>query len=178
MEEELDEIAEGKQEWTAVLQEFYNSFNQTLKNAEQAITKGEKTNRLCPLDNAPLVMRFSRYGKFIACSNFPKCKYKEHIEEGAPKQAAEITNQKCPVCSKPLVIRSGRKGKFLACSGYPQCRYTSNLDGTNQKTGPEITTEICEKCGKPMVIRTSHRGKFLACSGFPKCKNTKSIEQP
>ncbi|MDD5260047.1 MAG: type I DNA topoisomerase [bacterium] len=178
MEEELDEIAEGKQEWTTVLQDFYASFNETLKNAEETISKGEKTDRLCPLDKAPLVMRFSRYGKFIACSNFPKCKYKEHIEEGVPKQAAETTNQKCPVCSLPLVIRSGRKGKFLACSGYPKCRYTSNLDGTNQNTGPEMTTEICEKCGKPMVIRTSQRGKFLACSGFPKCKNTKSIEQP
>jgi DNA topoisomerase I len=177
MEEELDEIAEGKQEWTDVLKEFYTSFNQTLAKAEETITQSEKTDRLCPLDNAPLVQRISRYGKFIACSNFPKCKYKEHLDAGAPKKPAETTNQKCPVCSLPLVIRSGRKGPFLACSGYPKCRYTSNLDGTNQNTGPEQTTEVCEKCGKPMVIRTSHRGKFLACSGFPKCKNTKSIEQ-
>ncbi|MBI5555761.1 MAG: type I DNA topoisomerase [Elusimicrobia bacterium] len=177
MEEELDEIAAGKQEWTAILKEFYTSFNQTLSKAEEIISKGKKTDRLCPHDNAPLVVRFSRYGKFIACSNYPKCKYKEHIETGEIKKVTETTDQKCPECSRPLVIRSGRKGQFLACSGYPKCRYTSNLDGTNQKTGPEMTSEVCEKCGQPMVIRTGRRGQFLACSGFPKCKNTKSIEQ-
>lgn len=176
MEEELDEIAEGTKEWTAVLKEFYTSFNQTLTKAEEIISKGEKTDRLCPVDKAPLVVRFSRYGKFIACSNFPKCKYKEHLESRETKKMSEATDKKCPECSLPLVIRSGRKGPFLACSGYPKCRYTSNLDGTNQNTGPQITKEVCEKCGQPMVIRTGQRGQFLACSGFPKCRNTKSIE--
>ena len=130
MEEQLDEIAEGKQEWTKVLADFYASFSKTLKDAAIAIkdvSKDVPTDKKCPLDGAPLVIRQGRYGKFLACSNFPKCKYTANLDGQGNIKTAEVTTEKCEKCGKPMVIRSGRRGKFMACSGYPACRNTKSL---------------------------------------------------
>lgn len=130
MEKQLDEIAEGKQEWVKVLTTFYQPFAQTLAKAATEIKelkKDEPTDQLCPRDNAPLVIRQGRYGKFLACSNFPKCKYTANLDGKGAKQELVFTEQKCEKCGKTMVIRVGKRGKFLACSGYPECKNTKPL---------------------------------------------------
>jgi DNA topoisomerase-1 len=130
MEESLDDIAEGKQQWTKVLQDFYLPFSQTLKQAAVAIkdvSKEEPTSEICPLDGAPLVIRQGPYGKFMACKNFPKCKFTANIDENGQRKAPETTNEICEKCGKPMVVKFGRRGKFLACSGYPACRNTKPM---------------------------------------------------
>lgn len=129
MEEELDEIASGNKNWVQVLAAFYAPFTKTLEKATQEIKTlktAEPTGKMCPKDNAPLVIRTGPYGRFIACSNYPQCTYTEDIEPGQ-KPPVEMTEQKCEKCGKAMVIRTGRRGKFLACSGYPQCKNTKPL---------------------------------------------------
>ena len=130
MEGNLDEIATGKQEWVKVLNDFYRPFSEKLR---VAVAKAEKspfrerppaqeTGEKCPECGAVLLLREGRYGKFLGCSKFPKCKYTRPLK--AQKQASfQQTTEKCPKCGSPLLLREGRYGKFLGCSSFPKCRY-------------------------------------------------------
>lgn len=125
MEEELDSIADGEQDHVLALREFYDRFDPMVKKAYDEMEKAplEYLNEKCPEDGGELVYRYGRYGKFIACENYPDCKYNRPLENKVKKQA-EPTGEMCPECGKPLVKRISRYNKeFVACSGFPKCRY-------------------------------------------------------
>ncbi|MCX6004626.1 MAG: type I DNA topoisomerase, partial [Chloroflexi bacterium] len=134
MEDELDEIAKGKRKWNSVIKNFYTPFNRDLEKAQQNLKKVViPSDESCPECGKPMVIKTSKYGKFLACSGYPKCKGKKAViaqnKSGTADQPAdkielpdEVLNQLCPDCGKSMVLRSGRYGKFLACSDYPQCK--------------------------------------------------------
>jgi DNA topoisomerase-1 len=173
MEEELDQIETQKYHRNEVLNEFYEPFSQDLKIAEtKMLADAEK----CPDCGAPLVERYSRFGKFFGCSRHPECKYikKKGAEKG---EAPKVTEHLCPECGKPMIQRMGRRGPFLGCSGYPDCKTTMNFDAEGKPVLAQRPTEhVCDKCGKPMVLREGPRGPFLACTGYPKCRNAKDVD--
>ena len=176
MEAELDEIESKKQERNHVLQEFYDPFAESLKQAEtEMLVNAEK----CPLCGKPLGERFSKFGKFFGCTGYPECTYikKKTVEGQAPGEKPAPTDIKCPNCQKEMVRRVGKRGEFLSCSGYPDCKTTM---GFNDEGKPVVTSQateyLCEKCKSPMVLRQGPRGPFLGCSGYPKCKNIVNVD--
>jgi DNA topoisomerase-1 len=193
MEDELDEIAQGKMKWRSVIKSFYTPFERDLADAEEKLQKIViKSEEVCPECGKPMVMKSSRYGKFLACSNYPECKGKKSIStvrspSGAvvadnAESTPEVSEEPCPICGKKMVVRKGRFGKFLACPDYPKCTgkqtMRRNYSGSTDKgadSQPDTTNEKCPKCGEPMVVRRGRFGKFLACSAYPKCKATMKI---
>ena len=176
MEEELDEVARGERSWTPMLQDFYGPFEKSLKAAEQAMPRvrvEEATDEVCDLCGAPLVIKMGRFGKFMACTGFPKCRNTRPIptesasepDQASSQRAAsaetEPTDETCEKCGRPMVIRTGRFGKFMSCSDYPKCRTSRPL-----KIGVP-----CPKCGSDLVQRRSRgRGRtFYGCSAYPAC---------
>ncbi|HTL39710.1 MAG TPA: type I DNA topoisomerase, partial [Methylomirabilota bacterium] len=163
MEEQLDQIAEGEKEWVPVIKEFYGPFHDNLKSKEKSVEKHvEQLDEKCPDSGHPLVIKFGRFGKFIACSNYPECKYTRPMPE-EQKIIEENSGEICEKCGKPMVVKFGRFGSFLGCSGYPECK---NIKKIQKGTGVE-----CPKCGEGEIIeRKSKRGIFYSCSKYPKCK--------
>jgi len=167
MEENLDEIAEGKKDWQKVLWDFYNPFikeiedgKKNIKSQKVAIPTGEK----CPECGEELLKRKGRYGEFIACSGFPKCKYTQNVggddKEGKPKAALNVLEGvKCPECESDIVERKSRRGKFYGCSAYPKCKFISTYEPTNKK---------CPECGYIMASRTLRKKDIHECI---KCKH-------
>lgn len=139
MEGRLDEISRGEREWTVAVNEFYPYFEKTLKKASENMVRikeaDEPTEEICPKCGKPMVIKTGRFGKFKACTGFPKCKTVESTvkktdtdkEKAQPKVAGEPTDEVCPKCKKPMVIKTGRFGKFLACTGFPKCKNTRSL---------------------------------------------------
>lgn len=151
MEKELDNIESGKKQWQDVVRQFYKPFVHSLNNTKKEVMKlkesiNVKVEKKCPKCQRPLVIRWGRYGKFLACSGFPECKYSENID-------VEKTEKKCPKCGRPLIVRHGKYGKFLACSGYPECRYTENL----------THDAPCPMCGGEVIIISTKRGRIYKC---------------
>src|SRR6266542_2740796 len=171
MEDELDDIAEGKLRWTQVLDEFYGPFERLLEKKEEEIERPqEELDELCPLcplegrTPAKLVIKLGRNGKFIACPNYPECKYTRNVGDDSARPEPEETGEACPECGKPLVKKSGRYGPFVGCSGYPDCKYI-------KKDPPKGTGVTCPKCGQgELVTKRSRRGKvFYSCNRYPDC---------
>lgn len=165
MEEDLDLIAEGKKEWVPVIRDFYGPFETNLKNKTKEVKKEdfqEKLDRKCPDCGGDLVLKFGRFGKFIACSNYPKCKHTEKTDE-EKKVDEENSGEICEICGAPMVVKRGRFGAFLGCSNYPECKGIKKIE---KKTG--IT---CPKCGKGEIVeRKSKRGRmFYGCNSYPEC---------
>ncbi len=168
MEATLDEIAEGKENWQEVLREFYEPFiekiekgKKEIKSLKVVIPTGEK----CPdCEDGELVIRKGRYGEFISCSNFPKCKYSRNMKEDGTKEEPETTDEVCDKCGSPMVIKQSRRGKFLACSAYPKCKNAKPL------TPPKEAEAPCPECGGKLLERSGRRGKFFGCENYPKCK--------
>ncbi|HEX5430034.1 MAG TPA: type I DNA topoisomerase [Patescibacteria group bacterium] len=163
MENELDEIAEGDKEWVPVIREFYGPFHDNLKVKEKEVEKHvEELDEKCPISGHTLVIKHGRFGKFIACSNYPECKYTRPMPE-EQKLIDENSGEVCDKCGRPMVVKFGRFGAFLACSGYPECK---NIKKIQKGTG--VT---CPKCGEGELIeRRSKRGIFYSCSKYPQCK--------
>ncbi|MDR1613527.1 MAG: type I DNA topoisomerase [Planctomycetota bacterium] len=131
---------------------------------------------VCPECGAPMAKKRSRYGLFLACTAYPKCKGTRPIARNGQVVKLPETRRDCEKCGKPMVVKSGRRGPFLACSGYPECRNTKHIDKNGAVVElPAIKGASCEKCGAEMVVRMSRRGPFLACSAYPKCKNAKPL---
>ena len=164
MEKELDDIAEGQDDYFDAIDTFIKKFQPLLDEANEKmeVISPKKTGEKCPECGHDLVERHGRYGKFIACENYPECKYikKEKVEP-------EFTGENCPKCGSPMVFKTGRYGKFEACSNYPQCKYIKN---SKKKSEPVMTDEVCPNCGSPVVIKKGRWGEFKACSNYPKCK--------
>ncbi|MBI2080919.1 MAG: type I DNA topoisomerase [candidate division NC10 bacterium] len=187
MESRLDEIEEGKAEWLEEMHRFYHFFAKWLKEAKASMANikaiKEETDERCEKCGAPMVIKWGRFGKFLACSTYPECKATRELPreggDGAGTEAAlpEGAPQVCEKCGRPMVLKKGRYGPFLACSGYPECRTVVRVQGAQRAAAapPEPTDQTCEKCGAPMVIRTGRYGRFLSCSTYPKCKAIKSL---
>ncbi len=127
MEENLDKIAQGKQEWIPIIKNFYGPFNENLQNKYKEINKKEiteeKTDKICEKCGKPMIIKIGRFGKFLACSGFPECKNTISL-----KKEEQITDKVCPECGALMKIRTGRFGKFLGCSNYPKCKHIEKYD--------------------------------------------------
>ena len=170
MEKTLDEIALGQQDNIAYLHKFYDFFQPLVEDAYEKMPKKEleRVGRECPDCGGELVYRNGRFGKFISCINFPKCKHTENLE--VPKEA-EGEKKICPKCGADMVIKRGRYGQFWACSNYPDCKSIVPL---KEKAKPEPTGEKCPECGSDLVRRKSRFGTtFVGCSNYPKCRYIK-----
>ncbi|MDD3285301.1 MAG: type I DNA topoisomerase [Patescibacteria group bacterium] len=181
MENDLDEVAEGKKKWQPVISEFYQDFHQNLQNKYDSLKKSdimpeEKSEEICDKCGAPMIIKTGRYGKFLACSAFPDCRNIKKLNGAATKTddpALSALQEKyqgtvCDKCGAEMRVRSGKYGPFLACSAYPKCKNIKNInDGLNQEK--EIDCPACKK-GK-IVKKFSKRGVFYACNNYPDCKN-------
>ncbi|MBI4677470.1 MAG: type I DNA topoisomerase [Elusimicrobia bacterium] len=182
VEERLDAVAEGVEPWTSVVDDFYSPFAKALKDASDLMqvvrAQPKESDQKCPVCRTVMLIRESRFGKYLSCSRFPKCKGKISLDSEGRAVVPEKTGERCDSCGKEMVIRMGRKGRFLACSGYPQCKNTYSLDADGKKiegSRPVATSRKCNKCGSFMWLRLGKRGHFLACSAFPKCRNIKPV---
>ena len=175
MEDNLDDIASGEKNWKVVLDKFYAGFKESMDKASEALkTFVEESDEVCEKCGSKMVVRMGRFGKFLACSNYPNCKNIKNIDAEGNTETIEPSEEVCPECGANMVIRVGKYGKFLACSNFPTCTYKKNW-GENSSV---VETDIkCSKCGHTMVERIGKFGKFLACSNYPNCKNIMSVNR-
>ncbi|MDQ1284446.1 MAG: topoisomerase [Patescibacteria group bacterium] len=166
LEEDFDQIAEGKKEWVPVIRNFYEPFHKNIEKKVKTVKKEdfqEKLDRSCPECGGDLVVKFGRFGKFIACSNYPNCRYTEKTDS-EKKLDEENAGHICDKCGAPMVVKRGKFGAFLGCSNYPDCKGIQRIEN---KTGI-----ICPQCQKGEIVeKKSKKGKlFYACNGYPDCK--------
>jgi DNA topoisomerase-1 len=169
MEEELDDIAEGKATRVAVLRDFYVPFSEELALAEEKFERYlEELDELCPKcptegrEPGRLQVRLGRFGKFIGCENFPDCDYIRNLD-GSERPEPELLDETCPECGRRLVKKVGRFGPFVGCSGYPDCRYI-------KKEPPKSTGVTCPECGKGELVEKRTRfGLMYGCDRYPEC---------
>jgi DNA topoisomerase-1 len=176
MEEKLDEISEGKTDWQKLLSDFYFSFMEQIAEGKEKIISlklAKPLGRNCPKCGSELLLRSGRYGNFVACSGFPKCKYTEQVDEDGNKVEVKVetSDEKCEKCGKEMIVKNGRNGKFLACSGYPKCKNTKSMDVESK-----ISKTPCPECGGEIALKNSRRGAFWGCSNYPKCKFISKFE--
>lgn len=193
MEDRLDEIEEGKLDWRDAMRGFYEKFAVDLKNAEESIKNKKKasipTDEICEKCGSQMVIKFGRFGQFLACSNYPECKNTREV--GSKKDTAaqgqsdtENGNEKsqtvnveevppCELCGREMALKKGRFGAFYGCTGYPECKNIRKIDKKSgeavQKPQPVELDEICPKDGANLVKRQGRYGEFISCSNYPKC---------
>ena len=195
MEEELDEIGEGKLKWTTALHEFYGKFAKDLKIAEVEMKKKKveaiPTDEICENCGSGMVIKFGRFGQFLACSNYPECRTTREIAK--PQAAAAVDGEGsataktsatgegsgtegeeaevCELCAKPMALKRGRFGQFLGCTGYPDCRNIRKIDRKGVvAAAPVPLDETCPVDGAHLVRRQGRFGEFVSCSNYPTCK--------
>ena len=167
MEEDLDKVAENEKDWIKILDDFYKPFNKNLMEKDKEIDKKElteeKTDEKCEKCGSPMIIKLGRFGKFMACTNYPDCKTTKQIGE-EKDLAEEFSDEKCEKCGKPMAVKRGRFGTFLGCSGYPECKTIKSIA---KSTGTK-----CPQCNKNDIVeKKSKAGRtFFACSGYPDCK--------
>ncbi len=167
LEEELDNIAQNKADYQQVLKDFYYPFMDKIEAGKKNIVSQkvhEKTGQSCPKCGGELVKKNSRYGEFIACNNYPKCKYVKQTENANN----EATQELCEKCGGEMVQKFSRNGAFLACNNYPECKNTKSLKNTpNAKE--TIEGVKCPECGGDIALKRSRKGSFYGCNNYPKC---------
>ncbi|CAN5376276.1 type I DNA topoisomerase [soil metagenome] len=196
MEEDLDLIEDGKLNWRTALHDFYERFSVNLKNAEESIKDKKKmsipTDEVCETCGAGMVIKFGRFGQFLACANYPECKTTREVEsresrvksqessDGQPLDSRPSTPdsvEPCELCGKDMALKRGRFGTFYGCTGYPECKNIRKIDkksGETIKTPPPVELdEECPKDGAKLVKRTGRYGEFVSCSNYPKCDYVK-----
>ena len=182
MEEELDEIEEGKLPWRKSVEEFWERFEEDLDKAEgemasykAGIPTGEKCEKC---GQGELLERISRHGFFLGCSRYPDCDFTRDLspELGGEEVESESGPEYCDNCGREMTIKRGRFGPFLACTGYPECKTTRRLvHGTRKARQPDVPLdEKCPECGSQLVKKHGRYGEFIGCSGYPKCKYIRS----
>jgi DNA topoisomerase I len=186
LEEELDEIEEGKEKWTDALGSFYKKFEKDLRYAEkhmENVKRMEKpTDEKCERCGSPLVLKWGKHGSFYACSSYKKddpesCTFTKENPVNLPDfDGAEMPetgqDEYCENCGRVMVLKRGRFGQFMACTGYPDCKTTRRLD--QGKRVPDVPLEeLCPKCSRNLVLRHGRYGEFISCSGYPDCKYIK-----
>ncbi len=168
LEEKLDNIAQNKADYQQVLKDFYYPFMDKIEAGKKNIISQkvhEKTGQSCPKCGGELVKKNSRYGEFIACNNYPKCKYVKQTEN-----ANDGTKQEsCEKCGGEMVQKFSRNGAFLACNNYPECKNTKSLKNTPNAN--EIIEGVkCPECGGDIALKKSKKGSFYGCNNYPKCR--------
>ncbi len=167
LEEELDNIAQNKADYQQVLKDFYYPFMDKIEAGKKNIISQkvhEKTGQSCPKCGGELVKKNSRYGEFIACNNYPKCKYVKQTENANDGAKQEL----CEKCGGEMVQKFSRNGAFLACNNYPECKNTKSLKNTpNAKE--TIEGVKCPECGGDIALKRSRKGSFYGCNNYPKC---------
>jgi len=209
MEEELDAIEEGRLHWKDALKEFNGKFESDLAKAkvEMRNVKAEAlpTDQVCDKCGKPMVLKWGRFGQFLACSGYPECRNTREINapaatgngDGAAPLAAvakastvvkvaaepdpiEANAEPCEKCGRPMVLKRGRFGQFLACSGYPECKTTRrikiNKEGKAEAKADVLLDETCPRCSSKMALKQGRFGEFTACSNYPACKYIKMKE--
>ncbi|GAA8515246.1 type I DNA topoisomerase [Helicobacter pylori] len=168
LEEELDNIAQNKADYQQVLKDFYYPFMDKIEAGKKNIISQkvhEKTGQSCPKCGGELVKKNSRYGEFIACNNYPKCKYIKQTENANN----EATQELCEKCGGEMVQKFSRNGAFLACNNYPECKNTKSLKNT--PNAKEIIEGVkCPECGGDIALKKSRKGSFYGCNNYPKCR--------
>ncbi len=182
VEDQLDAVARGEEQWKPVLRRFWEPFKErvdhTMENVKRSDVTHEATDETCPECGKPMAIKLGRYGRFLACTGYPECKYSRPLNEnGEAAPEPETTDETCEKCGSPMVIKQGRYGRFLGCSAYPKCRNIQPLEK------PKDTGVPCPECGKGTFLeKKSRRGKvFYSCSRYPKCKNAlwnKPVNRP
>src|SRR5256885_333991 len=182
LEEELDEIEEGKLPWREAVKEFWEKFIVDLDKAGDEMLSykaGIATGKKCEkCGQGELLERISRHGFFLGCSRYPDCDFIQDLSPELPEQAdGEAKVEMCDNCGKEMAIKRGRFGVFLACTGYPDCKTTRRLvEGTRTARQPdEPLDEKCATCGEGLIKKHGRFGEFIGCSGYPKCKYTRPI---
>ena len=193
LEEELDEIEEGHEKWTDLLNGFYNYFAEELIDAgaqmEDIKRMEKKTDEKCDLCGSPLLLKWGKFGSFFACSAYNKkdkssCTFTKENTADKPEmntpegQEASEQEEYCDNCGRVMVLRRGPFGMFMSCPGFnedPPCKTFRKLSSKQQQKQavPQPTGEACPLCGKPLVLRQGSYGEFVSCSGYPKCKYVK-----
>ncbi|GAA8803625.1 type I DNA topoisomerase [Helicobacter pylori] len=167
LEEELDNIAQNKADYQQVLKDFYYPFMDKIEAGKKNIISQkvhEKTGQSCPKCGGELVKKNSRYGEFIACNNYPKCKYVKQTENANDGANQEL----CEKCGGEMVQKFSRNGAFLACNNYPECKNTKSLKNTPNAN--EIIEGVkCPECGGDIALKKSRKGSFYGCNNYPKC---------
>ncbi|WP_120853658.1 type I DNA topoisomerase [Helicobacter pylori] len=167
LEEELDNIAQNKADYQQVLKDFYYPFMDKIEAGKKNIISQkvhEKTGQSCPKCGGELVKKNSRYGEFIACNNYPKCKYVKQTENAHDGAKQEL----CEKCGGEMVQKFSRNGAFIACNNYPECKNTKSLKNTpNAKE--TIEGVKCPECGGDIALKRSKKGSFYGCNNYPKC---------
>ncbi|MGL2381960.1 type I DNA topoisomerase [Helicobacter pylori] len=167
LEEELDNIAQNKADYQQVLKDFYYPFIDKIEAGKKNIISQkvhEKTGQSCPKCGGELVKKNSRYGEFIACNNYPKCKYVKQTENANDGANQEL----CEKCGGEMVQKFSRNGAFLACNNYPECKNTKSLKNT--PNAKEVIEGVkCPECGGDIALKRSKKGSFYGCNNYPKC---------
>ena len=169
METALDEIASGDRDWHKLISGFYTKFIPQLKNAGATISEVVVTDVICEKCGAHMVEREGKYGKFLACPNYPKCKNIKNIN---PLKDDKETDIVCEKCGAKMLEKQGKFGKFLGCSNYPNC---DNIKKICPKGIDPEKVVVCDKCGANMTLKSGKYGYFYACSNYPNCKNIVKI---
>lgn len=174
MEEELDAVAEGKLDWQAALTRFWEAFSADLEKASGSMQsvkrQGVETDETCPTCGSTMILRFGRYGEYLACSRYPQCRTTR--EPGAVQPAGDAPA--CPECNAPMIQKRSRFGPFWACSRYPDCKGTRRLTkGPQSPNTPSGVLCTREGCDGELVEKRNRRGKpFWGCNRYPKCTVT------
>ena len=184
MEGNLDLVEEGNKEWTVALDDFYKPFEKDLEKAKKHMRnikeEAEKTDHKCEKCGKGMVIKFGRFGKFLACSGYPECKNTMQIEkDGSIAEKPETppdepTDHKCEKCGSPMVIKTGRFGRYIACEKYPECKTTKQIS-----TGIKCPNKDCK--GELVKRRTKGGRFFYGCDKYPECDFTtwaEPVEEP
>jgi DNA topoisomerase-1 len=180
MEQELDEVEDGKLAWTAALKEFYDKFTVDLEAAQTHMKDVKRqeilTDEVCDKCGSQMAIKFGRFGQFLACTNYPECKNTRELAKpgaaGAAGAAEEnpFADETCEKCGRTMTLKRGRFGQFLACTGYPECKTTRKITKAGVAAAPVMLEEKCPECGSQLAIRHGPFGEFTACSRYPDCK--------
>ena len=181
MEEDLDNIEDGKLDWRVAMADFYDRFTKDIEHAEQHMTDVKRmekpTDLKCEKCEKPLVIKWGKHGSFIACTGYPDCTFTRELTVDLPDvEGADLSEQGeeeyCENCGRPMVLKKGRFGTFLACTGYPDCKTTKQIGGPQKKADVPLE-EKCPACDSNMVQKFGRFGEFVACSNYPTCKHVK-----
>jgi DNA topoisomerase I len=181
LEEELDKIEEGKDDYESTLTSFYRKFEKDLKRAEREminLKEGVQPDPavVCDKCGKPMVIKAGKFGLFLACSGYPECENTRELETPDAGAEGEI-EETCENCGKPMAVKRGRFGQFLACTGYPECKTTRKIIATKQgmtaAKPDQVLEEKCPRCESNLVLKHGRFGEFTACSNYPSCKYVK-----
>jgi DNA topoisomerase-1 len=183
MEDHLDRIESGREKWKHAMRDFYGLLSSKLKIAEKEMrdvkTEAIETDEVCDKCGSKMVIKWGKFGRFMACSGYPECRNTREIPKAGGIEEPDrpkLEEIECEKCGKPMVLKRGRFGEFMACSGYPECRNTKKIVKSAQAMTVKQDIpldEDCPSCGKKLAIKHGRFGEFTACSDYPTCKYIK-----